>query len=69
MFAARYAEWRRIAAKNSQTVENDRESSAVRLNRCAETLRPVIASGDCNRLRLAFAAFVDVAPARKAGVL
>ena len=25
MFAARYAELRRIAAKNSQTVENDRE--------------------------------------------
>ena len=41
------------------------KSSAVRLNRCAETLRPAIASADCNRLRLAFAAFVDVAPAPK----
>ena len=39
-FAARYAELRRIAAKNSQTVENDREKfsgpfKSLRGNTCA----------------------------------
>jgi hypothetical protein len=32
-FAAHYAELRRFAAKNSQTVENDREKFSVRLHR------------------------------------
>jgi hypothetical protein len=42
-FALRYAELRRFAAKNSQTVENDREKFSGPLHRCVATPCPMIA--------------------------
>jgi hypothetical protein len=50
----RSAELRSFAAKNSLTVENDREKFSGPLHRCAEMLRPrlhpVIASDCCKEI-------------------
>jgi hypothetical protein len=62
-------ELRCFAAKIFQTVENDREKDSSWSLIAAREYYGFDCIADCNRLPLAFAAFVDVAPASKAAVL